>query len=69
MAIPPIDELTQDLYEPRWKIRSDGAIVLGEKEDIKQRLGRFLDYGDALAFTFYPIFYDVELLYKTVVWR
>ena len=54
LALPPIDELTQDLTEPRWSFRSDGKILLEEKSEIKKRLGRSPDYGDALALTYYP---------------
>jgi hypothetical protein len=54
LALPPIDELTQDLNEPTFKPRSDGSFIIEEKDEIKKRLGRSPDYGDALALTFYP---------------
>ena len=54
LALPPNDELSQDLNEPIWKRRSDGTILIEEKEEIKKRLGRSPDFGDALALTFYP---------------
>jgi len=54
LALPPLDELIQDLTEPRWTIRSDGRILIEEKAEIKKRLGRSPDYGDALALTYYP---------------
>ncbi len=69
IALPPVDELTRDLNEPRWMFRSDGAIMLEEKDEIKKRLGRSPDYGDALALTFYPVYYTVELPYEPVMWR
>lgn len=52
LALPPVDELTQDLTETRYKVRSNGDIVIEEKDDIKKRLGRSPDYGDAVANTF-----------------
>ena len=55
LALPPLDELTQDLTEPRWTMRSDGKILIEEKSEIKKRLGRSPDFGDALALTFYPV--------------
>ena len=55
LALPPLDELIQDLTEPRWSVRSDGKILLEEKSEIKKRLGRSPDFGDALALTYYPI--------------
>jgi len=54
LVLPPNDELTQDLNEPLWKVRSEGSYLVEEKDAIKKRLGRSPDYGDALALTFYP---------------
>ncbi len=55
LALPPLDELTQDLTEPRWSFRSDGKILIEEKTEIKKRLGRSPDFGDALALTYFPL--------------
>jgi len=52
LALPPLDELTQDLTEVHWSTRSNGDIIIEEKEKIKKRLGRSPDYGDAVANTF-----------------
>ncbi len=52
LALPPIDELTQDLTEVHWSTRSNGDIIIEEKDRIKKRLGRSPDYGDAVANTF-----------------
>jgi hypothetical protein len=54
-AIPPDDELLQELTEMRWKFRSDGKIQIESKEDLKARLKRSPDKSDALANTFYPV--------------
>jgi len=54
LALPPIDELKEDLTSPTFKLRSNGDIILEPKEDIKKRLGRSPDFGDSLANTFYP---------------
>jgi hypothetical protein len=54
LALPPIDELTQDLTETRFKVRSNGDIIIEEKDEIKKRLKRSPDYGDAVANTFFP---------------
>ena len=51
LALPPIDELTQDLTEVHWSTRSNGDIIIEEKDKIKKRLGRSPDYGDAVANT------------------
>lgn len=52
LALPPIDELTQDLTEVHWSTRSNGDIIIEEKDRIKKRLSRSPDYGDAVVNTF-----------------
>jgi len=52
LALPPLDELTQDLTEVHWSTRSNGDIIIEEKDRIKKRLSRSPDYGDAVANTF-----------------
>lgn len=54
LALPPDDELAEELHETRWRIRSNGDIQLEEKEEIKKRLGRSPDKADAMALSFYP---------------
>ena len=51
LALPSLDELTQDLTEVHWSTRSNGDIIIEEKDKIKKRLGRSPDYGDAVANT------------------
>lgn len=53
-ALPPDDELTQELTETKWKFRSDGKVQIEAKEDIIKRLKRSPDKSDALVNTFYP---------------
>lgn len=57
-ALPPDDELDQELCEPHWFFQSNGSIIIEPKEDIKKRLKRSPDKMDALANTFYPYDYD-----------
>lgn len=52
--LPPGDTFTEEATEIKWKFRSDGAIIIEPKEDIKKRLGRSTDEFDSLANTFYP---------------
>jgi len=54
LALPPIDELTQDLTAPTWKHNSAGKILIQPKDEIKVALGRSPDHGDALTMTYYP---------------
>jgi len=54
LALPDDPFLVEDLTEPQWEYRSNGDILIEDKEEIKKRLGRSPDYGDALALTFAP---------------
>lgn len=51
-AIPPLEQLRQDLLGPETKPRLDGKIVLESKDDMKARGLPSPNYGDALALTF-----------------
>lgn len=53
-ALPPCDELDDELTEIHWSFQSSGKIIIEAKEDIKSRLKRSPDRSDALASTFYP---------------
>lgn len=48
IALPPDSELRADLAAPRWKMSSRG-IQLEEKTDIRKRIGRSTDRGDAVV--------------------
>jgi hypothetical protein len=48
IALPPDTELLSDLCAPRWSVRTSGILV-ESKEDIKKRLGRSPDCGDAVV--------------------
>jgi hypothetical protein len=52
LALPPGGEVLADLTAPRWKLSTSGILV-ESKEDIKQRLGRSPDVGDALVLANY----------------
>jgi len=54
MALPPGDELTQELTEVRWGTKSNGDIFIEPKDRLKARLGRSPDMSDSLAFCFWP---------------
>lgn len=53
IALPPDDLLTGDLVAPHWKVVSGGKIQVEAKEDIKERIGRSTDYGDAVVMVFF----------------
>jgi hypothetical protein len=60
VALPPDDtddvlgsNLTGDLVSVHWKVVSGGKIQVEAKEDIKERIGRSTDDGDAVVMAFW----------------
>ena len=53
VALPPDDTLTGDLTAPKWTVVSGGKYQIESKDDIKKRIGRSTDDGDAVAMAFY----------------
>lgn len=53
IALPPDDLLTGDLTAPHWRVMSGGKIQIESKDDIKKRIGRSTDDGDAVVMAFY----------------
>jgi hypothetical protein len=49
LALPPDDLLTGDLTAPHWFVRSGAKIQIESKDEIKKRLGRSPDSGDAVV--------------------
>jgi len=54
LALPDDEQLKEELNEPTYRIRSDGKILIEEKDEIKRRLGRSPDKADAVALTYWP---------------
>lgn len=52
VMLPPDDELEADLCAPRWVSQTNG-IKLEDKDDIKKRIGRSPDDGDAVVLSWY----------------
>ncbi|NJN87932.1 MAG: hypothetical protein HC881_18595 [Leptolyngbyaceae cyanobacterium SL_7_1] len=48
LALPPDPKVLADLTAPRWKLTLQG-ILLESKDDIRGRLGRSPDLGDAIV--------------------
>jgi hypothetical protein len=48
LALPPDNELIADLTAPRYEMRVSG-IAVENKDDIRKRIGRSTDSGDAVA--------------------
>lgn len=55
IALPPDDELLADLSGIKYRIDSRGRIQVESKEDMKKRLGRSPDRGDAVVLAFAPV--------------
>lgn len=53
ICLPPDDNLAADLSAPRWKNIAGGKIVIESKDDIKKRIGRSPDRGDAVTMSFW----------------
>lgn len=49
LALPPDDDLTADLTTPRYEIKPGAKIKVEAKDEIRKRLGRSTDYGDAVV--------------------
>jgi hypothetical protein len=49
LALPDDDELLGDLTAPRWRIQSGGKLLIEPKDDVRARLGRSPDAGDAVV--------------------
>lgn len=52
LQLPDDDMLSADLTSPRYSFDDLGRILIEDKDDIKKRIGRSPDSGDALVMTF-----------------
>lgn len=53
LALPDIDELIGDLTTPKWRVSSGARIAVESKEEIKKRIGRSTNHGDAVVQAFW----------------
>lgn len=58
IALPPEDMLVGDLTAPHWKVTSASRIQVESKDEIRKRLGRSPDHGDATVMAFAPDEYE-----------
>jgi hypothetical protein len=61
IALPPDDRLTGDLTAPHWRVLSGGKILVESKEEIRRRIGRSTDDGDAVVMAFWKEPEDVHV--------
>ena len=65
IALPPDDELAGDLTSLHKKYMSDGKIQAEAKDDVKKRIGRSTDRGDAVVQAFFTIAGSFHEVYGT----
>lgn len=53
LALPPDDRLAADLSAPNWWLTTDGKLQIESKDDLRKRLGRSTDAGDAVVMACY----------------
>ena len=55
IALPPDEEMAFDLTNIKYKIRSNGKIQIESKDELRKRIGRSPDRGDAIMLAFAPM--------------
>jgi hypothetical protein len=53
ISLPPNEDLIMDLTAPHMKMSSDSTIFVESKQEIRDRIGRSTDYGDACCLAFW----------------
>ena len=53
ICLPPDEKLEADLSAPRWKNIAGGKLVIESKDEVKKRIGRSPDRGDAVTLAFW----------------
>ena len=53
IALPDDDLLIGDLTAPKWEVKSGGRIQVEKKDEIRKRIGRSTDSGDAVVQAFF----------------
>lgn len=53
VELPPDDQLVGDLTAPRWRVGSSGKVEIESKDELKKRIGRSTDVGDAVVHAFW----------------
>lgn len=49
LCLPPDERLAEDLAAPRWKNMAGGKLLVEEKKEVRKRIGRSPDRGDAVV--------------------
>ncbi len=70
IALPPGNEVVADLCSARYQPLANGIVQVESKDDIKKRLGRSPDVGDALLLANLPLIFDYSdqaIIYEDIV--
>ena len=70
VALPPGNEVMADLCSARYQPLANGIVQVESKDDIKKRLGRSPDVGDAILLANLPLIFDYgdqTIVYEDVV--
>lgn len=69
IALPDDDLLIGDLAAPRYRVMSGGKIQVEGKDEIRRRIGRSTDTGDAVVQAFWPLESSWRTAYAIVTCR
>ena len=53
ICLPPIKEIQDDLTAPKWGHSKSGTVLLESKKQMRTRIGRSTDIGDAICLAFW----------------
>jgi hypothetical protein len=68
IALPPGNEIVSDLCAARYKLLAGGVVQIEEKDEIKKRIGRSPDVGEAIMMANYKPTFPVVPGKKQVGW-
>lgn len=68
IALPPDPQMRSDLSAPRWRPTPRG-VQIEEKDEIKKRLGRSPDRGEAVMYACVTAANPKSNVYSSVTWR
>lgn len=66
IALPPNETLMEDLVAYRWSMTQNGKIQIESKDEVKKRIGRSTDMGDAVMMAFAPPAPRVRLMFDFI---
>jgi len=68
LALPPNNQLIGDLTAPTWSYTSTGEVIVESKDDLRKRLGRSPDIGDAVCLTLFADAQPPLEIYEPLDW-